>query len=182
MEELSTPEEVAVAEELGAPRPRRRGLLVKFSGVALIGFGVSAVVLHFGLEAGLRPWAARLIALVCAMNVTFLINGKFVFKALTRARFFKQWAAYTLNSSFGNVCNYCTFVALEGSHWPVLGNAYVALLAGSVVAWAINFTGARLLVFGSAGRRIVERCKGLFVSPHARRPVPAPTEPGPSPR
>ena len=174
---VTSPEERAVAEELGAPPPRKRGLLVKFSGVALIGFAVSALVLHFAMETGLRPWAARLIALACAMNVTFLINGKFVFKALTREKFFKQWAAYTLNSSLGNFCNYCTFVALEASHWPVLGNPYVALLAGSVVAWAINFAGARLLVFGSLGRRIVERCKRGFISPHARRPVPGPTEP-----
>src|SRR5258705_40374 len=76
----------APMDELPAPRPRR--LLAKFTGVALIGFGVSAVILHLGLEAGLRPWAARLIALLFAMNVTFLVNGRFVFRALTRQRFF----------------------------------------------------------------------------------------------
>jgi putative flippase GtrA len=182
MEDFTTPEERAVAEELGAPPPRRRRLLVKFTGVALIGFAVSALVLHLGLEAGLRPWSARLIALICAMNVTFLINGRFVFKALTRARFIRQWAAYTLNSSFGNACNYWTFVTLESTHRPLIGNPYVALLAGSVVAWAINFTGARLLVFGNAGRRFLERRRRGLVSPHARRTVPGPTEPGSSHR
>lgn len=171
-------------EELARPAPRRRRLLVKFTGVALIGFAVSAVILHLGLEAGLRPWAARLIALLCAMNVTFLINGRFVFRALTRHRFFARWSAYAANSAFGNLCNYWVFVTLESTHRPVIGNPYVALLAGSITAWAINFTGARLVVFGSAGRRLAARWR-MFVSPrspHARPRAPASAEPGSSRR
>ena len=156
------------------PRPRRR-LFVKFTGVALIGFAVSAAILHLGLEAGLRPWSGRRVALACARNVTFLINGRFVFRALTRERFFRQWAAYTANSAFGNFCNYWTFVTLESTHRPVIGSPYVALLAGSVVAWAINFTGARLLVFGSAAGRL----RGLL-SRRFRPRAPAPAEPGSS--
>jgi putative flippase GtrA len=162
------------------PAPRRRRLLAKFTGVALIGFMLSAIVLHLGLEAGLRPWAARLIALLCAMNLTFLINGRFVFKALIRERFCALWLGYLANSAVGNLCNYWTFVTLESTHRPVIGNPYVALLAGSVVAWAINFTGARLVVFGSAGKRLVARCRGRFVSPRSRPTVPVPAEPGSS--
>jgi putative flippase GtrA len=169
-------------EASAAPAGRPRRLLAKFTAVALVGFGLSALVLHLGLEAGLRPWAARLIALACAMNVTFLINGRFVFRTLTRRRFLGQWAAYLANSAFGNSCNYFVFVGLEASHWPVVSNPYVALLAGSAAAWAINFTGARLLVFGSHGRRLLQRCRRLVVSPRSRPPVPAPAEPGSSRR
>src|SRR4051812_4085902 len=97
--------------------PPRRQLLGKFTSVALIGFIVSAVILHLGLEAGMRPWAARLVALLCAMTATFLINAHFVFRALTRQRFFVQWAAYAANSAVGNVCNYAVFVSLEATHW-----------------------------------------------------------------
>jgi putative flippase GtrA len=168
-------------EDLSVPPPRRRRLLAKFSGVALIGFAVSAAVLHLGLEAGLRPWAARLVALVCAMNVTFLINGRFVFHALTRERFFKQWAAYVANSAFGNFCNYWVFVTLESTHRPVIGNPYLALLAGSVVAWAINFTGARFLVFGAGLKSLLSRWRRL-VSRRARPRAPARAEPGSSRR
>ena len=171
----------APVEAPAAPASRPRRLLVKFSGAALLGFAVSAVVLHFGLEAGLRPWAARLIALLFAMNLTFLINGRFVFRALTRERFLGQWCAYAANSAVGNFCNYCVFVALASTHRPVIGNPYVALLAGSITAWAINFTGARLLVFGSAGRRLAARCTRLFVS-RSRPSGPAPVEPGSSRR
>ena len=156
-----------------AVRPPR--LLPKFTAVALVGFGVSALVLHLALEAGWPAWAARLVSLACAMNVTFLINGRFVFKTLTRERFFGQWCAYVTNSAFGNFCSYWVFVALAATHWPVLGNPYVALLAGSAAAWAINFTGARFLVFGDR-RALAARCRRMLVS-RSRRPAPAQAEP-----
>jgi putative flippase GtrA len=160
------------------PAPRRRRLLAKFTGVALIGFVVSAVVLHFGLELGLRPWSARLIALLCAMHVTFLVNGRFVFQALSRRRFLGQWAAYVANSAFGNFCNYWVFVTLESTHRPVIGNPYVALAAGSIVAWAINFTGARFVVFGGAARRLARRWRSSLS--RSRLHAPAPAGPGSS--
>jgi putative flippase GtrA len=145
------------------PRKRRR-LLIKFSGVALIGFAVSAAVLKLGLEGGLRPWSARLIALLCAMHVTFLINGRFVFKAFRRELFLRQWATYVANSAVGNLCNYWIFVSLESTHRPVIGDPYIALFIGSLAAWAINFTGARFLVFGNHARlmanRIIRRVRG----------------------
>jgi putative flippase GtrA len=150
--------------------------------VALIGFGVSALILHLGLEAGLRPWAARLIALLFAMNVTFLINGRFVFRALTRERFLGQWGAYLANSAFGNFCNYWVFVTLESTHRPVIGNPYVALLAGSVTAWAINFIGARFVVFGALGQRLKRQCKRMLFSRRSRPDAPGPAEPGSSRR
>jgi putative flippase GtrA len=168
-------------QEPPLPPPRRRRLLAKFSGVALIGFAVSAVILHLCLEAGLRPWSSRLIALVCAMHVTFFINGRFVFKALRRERFLAQWAAYVINSAFGNTCNYFIFVSLESTHRAVIGNPYVALFAGSICAWAINFTGARFVVFGGAARRWAGRLARRF-SLRSRPDDPAPAEPGSSRR
>ena len=164
-----------------APAPRRRRLLVKFTCVALVGFTVSAAVLHLGLEAGLRPWSARLIALGVAMNVTFLVNSRFVFEAPQGRSFFACWAAYLANSAFGNTCSYWVFVTLESLHRPVISNPYVALLAGSIAAWAINFTGARFLVFGGAARRLAARCRRAWVSRPSRPCAPVPAEPGSSP-
>lgn len=157
-------------------------LLAKFSGVALIGFAVSALVLKLGLESGLRPWSARLIALLCAMNVTFLINGRFVFRVLTRRRFLGQWLAYTANSAFGNFCNYWIFVTLESTHRPIIGDPYIALFAGSIAAWMINFTGARFLVFGGSVRKLAGRLGFRFLIPPSTPGAPATTEPGSSRR
>ena len=164
-------------EEPAVPPRRRRRLLAKFTLVALVGFAVSALILHLGMEGGLRPWAARLIALLVAMHVTFLINGRFVFRALTRQRFLAQWGAYVANSAVGNFCNYWVFVTLESTHRPVIGNPYLALLAGSATAWAINYTGARLLVFGSAGKRLLARGRRLLVSRTSRPRAPGSAEP-----
>ena len=168
-------------EDQAAPPPRRRRLLAKFTGAALVGFLVSAVVLRLGLGAALRPWEARLVALLCAMNVTFLVNGRFVFRALTRERLLAQWAAYVANSAFGNTCNYGVFVGLESTHWPVVGNPYVALAAGSVTAWAINYVGARFVVFG-AGARTLARWARRRVSLRSRPRAPEPAGPGSSRR
>ncbi|HEY1878921.1 MAG TPA: GtrA family protein [Caulobacteraceae bacterium] len=162
--------------EIPPPRKRRR-LLVKFSGVALIGFVISALVLKLGLEWGLRPWSARLIALACAMNVTFLINGRFVFKVLTRQRFMAQWLAYVANSAFGNLCNYWIFVSLESTHRPIIGDPYVALFAGSIAAWAINFTGARFLVFGGMAKKAMGRFARLIFSRRGLPDAPEPAAP-----
>jgi putative flippase GtrA len=168
-------------EQVVSPTRRRR-LLAKFSGVALIGFVLSAFVLHLGLEADLAPWAARLIALLCAMNVTFLINGRFVFRELSRERFLTQWGTYVANSAFGNLCNYLVFVGLESTHRPVISHPYVALAAGSITAWAINFTGARFVVFGPGGRALAKRMRRAFVSPRSRPSGPARAGPGSSRR
>ena len=116
------------------------------------------------------------------MHVTFLINGRFVFRALTRRRFLAQWAAYVTNSAFGNFYNYWVFVTLESTHREVIGNPYVALLAGSIVAWAINFTGARFVVFGGAARALMARWTRMFVSQRSRPHAPASAEPGSSRR
>ena len=169
-------------QELSVSPPKRRRLLAKFTGVALIGFVISALVLHFGLELGLRPWSARLIALLVAMHVTFLINGRFVFGALSKQRFLVQWAAYVANSAIGNTCNYFVFVTLESTHREVISNPYVALLAGSATAWAINFTGARFVVFGAGAKTLIKQIRWMFVSRRSRPSAPARAEPGSSRR
>jgi hypothetical protein len=69
----------------------------------------------------------------------------------------------------------------------VISNTDVAFLAGSVTAWAINFLGARFLVFGGLGRRLAARVKRLaFSRPSRSEPshprAPAPAEPGSSRR
>ena len=153
-----------------------------FTGASLVGFVFSAITMHVGVDAGLRPWLARLLGMLVAMNLAFLLNGRFTFNALSRQRFLPLWGAYMANSSFGNLCNYFTFLTLRSLHRPVISNLDVAFLAGAVMAWAINFLGARYLVFGALGRRLAARAKDLMFSRPSRPPAPAPAEHGSSRR
>jgi putative flippase GtrA len=81
------------------------------------------------------------------MQATFAINGLHVFKSLDRARIGRQWLGYMMANGFGNFCNYWIFLTLVSTHWPVVSNRYLALAAGSLSAWIINFIGTRLFVF-----------------------------------
>jgi putative flippase GtrA len=168
-----------MTEEPPVPPRRRGGLLAKFTGASLVGFVFSMATMHLGLAAGLRGWAARLIALLVAMHVTFFLNGRFTFNALTRERFLPLWAAYVANSAVGNSCNYLVFLGLRSTHRPVISNADVAFVAGAMTAWGLNFLGARFLVFGAFGQRLAARAKRALVSWRvlpsrpSRRPGPA---------
>jgi putative flippase GtrA len=153
-----------------------------FTGASLIGFLFSVTTMHLGLASGMPAWAARLIAMFVAMNVSFLINGRFTFRALTRERCLGLWAAYMANGAIGNACNYAVFVILTSTHRPLIGQPDVAFVAGAITAWAINFLGARFVVFGAAGRRFAARVGGSVFSRPSRPRVPAPAEHGSSRR
>ena len=146
---------------IDAQHPRRRatgrqnvayecGLAIKFAGVSLIGFATDAAILHLVVAAGLEPAWARLISLTCAMQVTFVINGLRVFRTLDRRRWTRQWLRYMLAGGLGNFCNYWIFVTLVSTHWRIIANPLFALAVGSLVAWIINFAGARFFVFRNA--------------------------------
>ena len=164
-----------------APRPLRR-LLAMFTGASLVGFVFSAATMHAGLAVGVAPWAARLAGMFVAMNVSFLINGRFTFQALTRDTCVRLWWAFMANSAFGNACNYGVFVLMTSSHRPVISHPDVAFVAGAVTAWTINFLGARFLVFGGVGRRLAAEVRRRVSIRRPRPGVPAPAEHGSSRR
>ncbi len=129
---------------------REGRLAVKFVGASLVGFAVDAVLLHLLVGQGLAPAWARVISLASAMQVTFLINGLGVFHRLDLSRPWGAWGRYMLAGGFGNVCNYWIFLTLVSTHWPVVSGPLFALAAGSLSAAAINYAGARLIVFRKA--------------------------------
>lgn len=120
---------------------------MKFAGASLLGFGVDALLLHIGMGAGLTPALARALSLLCAMQVTFLINSLLVFRCLDLSRPWRQWATYMASHGFGNFCSYWIFVTLVSTHWLIVSAPLVALTLGAALAWLINYCGARLLVF-----------------------------------
>jgi putative flippase GtrA len=125
-------------------------LAIKFAAVSLLGFVTDAIVLRAGIGAGLEPAWARVLSLFCAMQVTFVVNGLFVFRSLDLSRPWRPWMKYMLTGGFGNFCNYWIFVTLVSTHWPFAADPLLALAAGSFAAWTINYAGARLVVFRAA--------------------------------
>jgi putative flippase GtrA len=126
-------------------------LAAKYCGVSLIGFVVDVAVLHLMLGVGLEPAWARVISLVCAMHVTFVLNGLHVFRQLDRRRWPGQWVRYMACNAVGNICNYLIFVTMVSTHWPLIANPTFAIAVGSTAAWALNFATTRFLAF--PGRR-----------------------------
>jgi putative flippase GtrA len=126
---------------------RECSLAVKYCGVSLTGLLVDLGVLHLMLWVGLEPAWARVVSLVCAMHVTFVINGLHVFGQLQRRLWPRQWLGYMACNGVGNACNYGIFVTMVSTHWPVVANPAFAVMVGSLSAWIINFAATRLLIF-----------------------------------
>ncbi len=125
----------------------------KFGAVGCIGFLTDITVLKLGLICGLSPLVARVISLICAMQVTFLINGLLVFRCVTRGSALRHWLTYMSTSGVGNLCNYLIFAGLILTRWPFISKHGPALWCGSLCAYLINYAGARLICFGKPKRR-----------------------------
>lgn len=128
---------------------------LKFAAVGGLGFLTDITILRLTLICGLSPYVGRAISLTCAMQVTFLVNGFFVWRCLDARRWPRQWAAYMGTNGFGNLCNYLIFAGLVASRWPQVSRHGWALLIGSVIAYTINYACVRLWVFGKPQRAAV---------------------------
>lgn len=139
---------------------REAATALKFAAVGGLGFLTDISVLRLCLRlAHLTPFEGRAVSLACAMQVTFLINGLFVFRCVTLRSCARQWAAYMGSNGLGNLINYAVFASLVASRLPEVSRNGWALVIGSVVAYAFNFLCARFMVFGAAahGARLAAR-------------------------
>jgi putative flippase GtrA len=123
---------------------------LKFAAVGGLGFLTDISVLRLCLRVlHLTPFEGRAISLACAMQVTFLINGLFVFRCLGWRNCARQWLGYMGSNGFGNLINYLVFAALVVSRLPQVSRNGWALVISSAIAYAINFLCARFMVFGA---------------------------------
>lgn len=132
---------------------REAPMALRFAAVGCLGFAIDLVVLKLCLALGLSAATARFISLLLAMQVTFTVNGLFVFRCLEMSRLPRQWLGYMGSNGFGNLCNYLIFVALVSSRLPVVSDKLIALTTGALTAWAINYLGARMIAFGGSDLR-----------------------------
>jgi putative flippase GtrA len=155
-------------------------LAAKHACVSGLGFAVDAALLRAGLHFGLEPAWGRVVSLACAMHATFLLNGLVVFRCLRWERALpRRWAAYMAANAFGNLCNYWIFVTLVSLHEAIVSRPFVALAAGSLGAWMINYGCTRFLVFGASVGLVPRRLRALSWSSSA---APARGAPGSSRR
>lgn len=139
-------------------------LAAKHIATSVGGFAVDFILLHLAMQGGLEAAWARVISLACAVNVTFVLNGHFVFGGFgSGRRVLRQWLTYVVTNGFGNLCNYWIFVTLVSLHHPIVSRPAAALGAAALSAWALNFAAARLLVFGRGlrSRRRAQRAGPL---------------------
>jgi len=143
-------------------RARREArMALKYSAVAMLGFGVDLALLSTGGALGVEPFAARAVSLFAAMQVTFVVNGRLVFRCLSRERCVRQWFRYMGSNAIGNFVNYWVFLTLVSLHMAGFSNHLFALSAGGISAWAINYVSTRWLVFTR---------KGVAIAHHAHDP------------
>jgi putative flippase GtrA len=138
-------QKIAGRSKLDGPAERR--LAFHYTLAAMSGFATDALVLKVLMSLGAEAAEARAVSLVAAMQVTFLINGFFVFRRLNRRSWPRQWVRYMLTGGIANTGNYFAFVTLISLHAGVLSNRWTALGISSILAWAVNYVCTRFLVF-----------------------------------
>lgn len=127
---------------------------LKFLAVGGVGFVVDAGVLTSLVALGLPAIPARVLSFAVAVSVTWVLNRHWTFVASVGAepREFRMMSRYFAVQTFGTLCNFAVFSLLISQWTETPWTAFVALAAGSAVGLVVNFTGARWLVFGEAGR------------------------------
>jgi putative flippase GtrA len=138
---------VAVTSDWLQAQGRAHSTKFKYLLACGCGFATDLILLQLGTALGFQPAWVRIVSLFFAMQVTFCINGVFVFRSLNRGRIPHQWFSYMVTNAFGNLCNYLIFTTLLSLHSRILSNHIVAVCAGGAAACGLNYAACRLLVF-----------------------------------
>lgn len=123
-------------------------LALGYTTAAWIGLATDGAALTLLEHMGLEPAWARVVSLAAAMQVTFWINGLWVFRCISRRNWPTLWTGYMVSSALGNFCNYWAFVTLVSLHSSLWSNRWLDLALGGMLAWTVNYGFARLLIFG----------------------------------
>lgn len=130
---------------------RLRGEIIWFAIGGGLGFLIDAGVVQTLVRAlEWNPYAARVVSFLLAASFTWWWNRTFTFACRRRHRASTEWARWLAVMLIGATVNYGLYALLVSLFplvraWPVLGVA-----VGSAAAAAVNFIGARKLVFGNA--------------------------------
>jgi putative flippase GtrA len=148
--------------ERGSRPGGSKGLTVKYCAVSFCGLAVNIALLKLLTGAGLQPAYGQAVSLVAAVQATFWLNALFVFRNVQMRRWVHPWLAYMGASGLGLIVNYLIFNTLLSLHRPIVSDQMFAVCAGSLAAWGVNYTAARLVVFNS---KLHRRIGALFSRP-----------------
>lgn len=137
--------EAALRRERGAFASLRQFLA--FALVGVLGFLVDSSVLYLGLALGLGLRAGRVLSYLAAVTFTWALNRRYTFGA-SRYRPVEEWARFAATQLAGAAVNLGAYFALVAHSALVVRFPVIGVAAGSLAGLAVNFTVARLFVFG----------------------------------
>lgn len=116
----------------------------RFCIVGAIGFVVDLGLLQLVLSYGYSPIEGRIVSILVALTVTWLLHRYFTFKQTDR-RFIPQYSRYILVAVCGAGVNFVIYtgVLIATPNTP----AFVALIIASAIALSANYLGSRYFAF-----------------------------------
>jgi putative flippase GtrA len=126
--------------------PRIREFL-RFCVVGFAGFATDSSLLELLVSAGLAAPIARIISMVCALQVAYLLHGVYTFRGRGFSK--RRWLKFNLYNATGAGLNYVLFLIvlylapLDDAQM----NRQLGLVIGTAVALAFNYTTTKKFVF-----------------------------------
>jgi len=121
---------------------------LRFALVGFAGFLADALMLEFFVGLGFTASLARVLSIVIALHVTYILHGVYTFKGNSGFSK-KRWLQYLLYNAIGALLNYVTFLGVL--HTAPLNDPQpdrlLALVIGTAVALLFNYFANRTIVF-----------------------------------
>jgi len=131
-----------------APERSWRNQMVRFGLVGVVGFIIDAGTLYAYLR--LAPghfYSGRVVSYVVAASVNWLLNASFTFG---RVGGIAQWGRFLLFNLGGGVVNYGLYAALIATVPLAAQRPILAVAAGAISGFGVNFLVSRKFVFARA--------------------------------
>ena len=112
---------------------------------AFIALAVDATIVSVGVKSGAPVIAARMVALLAGVTITYFFNRRYTF-ATTGAATLADWGRYVLAQSLGSALNFAVSTGLlylsDRTLWQIWGS----VLVGAAVGFCVNFFSARRML------------------------------------
>jgi putative flippase GtrA len=146
-----------MSPEARAPR-NEADRFARFCLVGGIGFITDAGIMALCIRGlGWEPIPARGISFALAVLVTFLLNRSISFADRRGRPILPAFVGYLMVQAFGFACNMLVFALAIFRLPPPFSAPLAALALASAVALALNYAGARILVFSRTALPLADR-------------------------